>query len=185
MAVVPFNVLIPTFLNEFSILDSNSSFKISPWSSFGYSHFPAISQSLSREMNEMKKSMDDMWSSLETLNPKSSKPAVSRLNSGPNMLCDANGRKHMKMQFDVREFKPDEIRVTFTKGMIHVEGKHEENTESSRCYFEYSRKFNVPEYVESDKVTSKLSPEGILSIDVELERGDRERKDSGVIAAGN
>lgn len=185
MSLVPFNVLIPTALQEFSILDPNANCKITPWDSFGYSHFPMIGQSLSREMNDLKKAMDDLWGNLDTLHPKSSKPALKRLTSGPNLICDKDGRKHMKIQFDVREFKPDEIRVTFSPGKINVEGKHEEKLENSRCYMEYNRTCNVTEGVESEKISSKLSPEGILTIDIELEKPNRERKDSGVITAGN
>lgn len=66
---------------------------------------------------------------------------------------------------DVQNFTPEEISVTVVDGFVVVEGKHEEKrSEHGLVRRHFSRRFELPEECIVDKVESRLSSDGVLSV---------------------
>nr|WCD24845.1 heat shock protein 27 [Schizothorax prenanti] len=74
-----------------------------------------------------------------------------------------------KISLDVNHFSPEELTVKTKDGVVEITGKHEERKDEhgfvSRCF---TRKYTLPSGVDSEKITSSLSPEGILTIEALL-----------------
>lgn len=74
-----------------------------------------------------------------------------------------------QVNVDVQHFAPEEITVKTADGFLIVEAKHEERQDDhgfvSRSFV---RRYPLPEGVEGDCVTSRLSSDGVLSITAPL-----------------
>ena len=70
-----------------------------------------------------------------------------------------------KVSFDVSKFKPEEITVRSEDGELVVEGKQEVKSEEGYSTRHFVRTYSLPRNVDHDSFTSRLSKEGILSIE--------------------
>ncbi|CAF98523.1 unnamed protein product, partial [Tetraodon nigroviridis] len=74
-----------------------------------------------------------------------------------------------KVSLDVNHFSPEELVVKTKDGMVEITGKHEERKDQhgfvSRTF---TRKYTLPSTVNVEKVTSSLSPEGVLTVEAPL-----------------
>ncbi|XP_041920189.1 heat shock protein beta-1-like [Alosa sapidissima] len=78
-------------------------------------------------------------------------------------------RDHWRVCLDTNQFSPEELVVRTKDGMVEIIGQHEERRDDhgfiSRSF---TRKYTLPPTVDSEKVTSSLSPEGVLTIEAPL-----------------
>ncbi|GAA6218425.1 heat shock protein beta-1 [Lates japonicus] len=76
-----------------------------------------------------------------------------------------------KVSLDVNHFSPEELVVKTKDNVVEITGKHEERKDEhgfvSRCF---TRKYTLPSTANIEKVTSSLSPEGVLTIEAPLIR---------------
>ncbi|XP_056140400.1 heat shock protein beta-1 [Lampris incognitus] len=76
-----------------------------------------------------------------------------------------------KVTLDVNHFSPEELVVKTKDGVVEITGKHEERKDEhgfiSRCF---TRKYTLPTSTDAEKVTSSLSPEGVLTVEAPLTR---------------
>ncbi|KAL4647786.1 heat shock protein beta-1-like [Arapaima gigas] len=74
-----------------------------------------------------------------------------------------------KVSLDVNHFSPEELVVKTKDGVVEITGKHEERRDEhgfiSRCF---TRKYTLPPGADVEKVTSSLSPEGVLTVETPL-----------------
>ena len=81
------------------------------------------------------------------------------------IITDRDGTRKLKLTFDVRQFKPEEISVKTTDQQLVVHAKHKEDSDTSKVYREYNRQFLLPSSINPETLKSILSPEGVLSIE--------------------
>merc|ERR1711963_560576 len=67
---------------------------------------------------------------------------------------------------DTSQYRPDELKVSVSDGVLVVEGKHEEKAEdgSKMVSRMFSRKYSLPPNAEADQVASNLSSDGVLVV---------------------
>nr|XP_057943771.1 heat shock protein beta-1 [Doryrhamphus excisus] len=74
-----------------------------------------------------------------------------------------------KVSLDVNHFSPEELVVKTKDGVVEITGKHEERKDEhgfvSRCF---TRKYTLPPSANVEKVTSSLSPDGVLTVEAPL-----------------
>ncbi|XP_068082413.1 alpha-crystallin A chain [Anabrus simplex] len=71
-----------------------------------------------------------------------------------------------KVNLDVHQFKPEEVTVKTVGNSVVVEAKHEERPdEHGYISRQFQRRYSLPDDVDPDAVTSKLSSDGILLIE--------------------
>ncbi|XP_067001873.1 protein lethal(2)essential for life [Anabrus simplex] len=71
-----------------------------------------------------------------------------------------------RANIDVQQFKPEEIVVKTVGNSVVVEGKHEERPdEHGFISREFQRRYTLPKDVDPNAVTSKLTSDGILTIE--------------------
>ncbi|XP_049793839.1 protein lethal(2)essential for life-like [Schistocerca nitens] len=76
-----------------------------------------------------------------------------------------NTKSDFKVSLDVQQFKPEEINVKMVDDFVVVEGKHEERQdEHGFISRQFTRRYKLPNDVEPEAVTSKLSSDGVLTI---------------------
>jgi len=72
----------------------------------------------------------------------------------------------MEVSLDTSQYRPDELKVSIDKGVVTVEGKHEEKAEdgSKMVSRMFSRKYTLPSEAKAEDVVSNLSSDGVLVI---------------------
>ncbi|CAG0922141.1 unnamed protein product [Notodromas monacha] len=87
----------------------------------------------------------------------------SRLDRGLSKV--SNDKDEFKVCLDVQQFTPEEISVKTVDNYVVIEGKHEEK-EDEHGYIQrhFVRKYQLPEGVKAEAVTSSLSSDGVLAI---------------------
>ncbi|KAJ3597706.1 hypothetical protein NHX12_001223 [Muraenolepis orangiensis] len=77
--------------------------------------------------------------------------------------CDPSG---FRVQVDVKLFSPEDLLVKVTGDFVEVQGKHEEKKKdgSGTMTRQFSRRYRIPEGVDTLALESAVSPEGILMI---------------------
>ncbi|XP_073995602.1 protein lethal(2)essential for life-like [Rhodnius prolixus] len=74
-------------------------------------------------------------------------------------------RSEFRVNLDVQQFKPEELNVKIADGFIVVNGKHEERTDQHGYISrQFTRRYKVPEEVDTNAFVSNLSSDGVLSI---------------------
>ncbi|XP_020785872.1 heat shock protein beta-1 [Boleophthalmus pectinirostris] len=76
-----------------------------------------------------------------------------------------------KVSLDVNHFSPEELVVKTKDGVVEISGKHEERKdEHGFVSRSFTRKYTLPPSANVEKVTSSLSPEGVLTVEAPLAR---------------
>merc|ERR1712152_26220 len=72
----------------------------------------------------------------------------------------------LEVSLDTSQYRPDELSVSVSDGVLAVEGKHEEKAEdgSKMVSRMFSRKYTLPPSAKSEEVVSNLSSDGVLVI---------------------
>uniref|UniRef100_A0A1A8HGM0 Heat shock protein beta-1 n=1 Tax=Nothobranchius korthausae TaxID=1143690 RepID=A0A1A8HGM0_9TELE len=74
-----------------------------------------------------------------------------------------------KVSLDVNHFSPEELVVKMKDGVVEISGQHEERKdEHGFISRSFTRKYTLPPTATLEKVTSSLSPEGILTVEAPL-----------------
>jgi len=77
-----------------------------------------------------------------------------------------NDPNRFAVNFDVHHFSPEELNVKTTKDSIVIEAKHEEKSdEHGYISRHFTRRYALPKGVDAEHVTSKLSADGVLTIE--------------------
>lgn len=74
-------------------------------------------------------------------------------------------RDNFKVSFDVSKFKPEELTIRSEDGELLVEGKQEIKSDDGYSTRHFVRTYSLPRNIDRDSFTSRLSKEGILSIE--------------------
>merc|ERR1712130_139413 len=72
----------------------------------------------------------------------------------------------MEVSLDTSQYRPDELSVSVSNGLVSVEGKHEEKAEdgSKMVSRQFARKYTLPNGAKPEDVVSNLSSDGVLVI---------------------
>ncbi|XP_066905823.1 alpha-crystallin A chain [Halyomorpha halys] len=82
-----------------------------------------------------------------------------------NVTTFSNNKNEFKVNLDVQQFKPDELKLKVVDGFLVVDGKHEERSdEHGFISRQFTRRYKIPEDVDQEKLSSHLSSDGVLSI---------------------
>jgi len=87
---------------------------------------------------------------------------------------DAQGNKQLSLQFDVRKFQPEDIKVETEGNHLRVHAKHEEKSEGKHSSMTFQRTYTLPMDIEGESMTSVLSPEGVLTIEAPVKPANQQ-----------
>ena len=72
----------------------------------------------------------------------------------------------MEVSLDTSQYRPDELNVSVSGGVVTIEGKHEEKAEdgSKMVSRQFARKYTLPSGAKPQDVISNLSSDGVLVV---------------------
>jgi crystallin alpha B len=80
-----------------------------------------------------------------------------------------NGERNLRLKFDVKEFKPDEIKVKVMEdNMLQVSADHTESTNEGYKHCAYERRYLLPKGAQAESVRPTLTNDGVLVIEAPL-----------------
>jgi len=75
-----------------------------------------------------------------------------------------NDEKELTLKFDLKDYKPNELKVTVLDNVLKIEAKHEENTEGNHISKQFVRSYVLPVEYKAKLVQSSLSKSGKLTV---------------------
>ncbi|XP_073996016.1 protein lethal(2)essential for life-like [Rhodnius prolixus] len=77
----------------------------------------------------------------------------------------ASDSKEFKVNLDVQQFKPEELKVKVVDDYLVVDGKHEERSDKHGFISrQFTRRYKIPEDVNKAALVSNLSSDGVLTL---------------------
>lgn len=98
--------------------------------------------------------------------PKVHLPGPTQFQNHPftqEYYTGSDGKVYFVVNFDVSDFRPDEISVSIREGEVFVTAKSEQNTASSSSCREYSRTVKLPEGTDDILADCTLTSDGVLT----------------------
>jgi len=112
------------------------------------------------------KSLANMESNMKDFTREDSNGLGGMEDAGVIKVVEDDGK--LSISVDTSGYKPDELRVTAGEGMISLEGKHEEKSESGKVMVsrQFCKSYRLPQGSRSQEVVSNLSKDGVLVVEV-------------------
>lgn len=88
------------------------------------------------------------------------------LAAGDSGVSTVSGNTNeFRVNLDVQQFKPEELKVKVADGYIVIDGKHEERSDQHGFISrQFTRRYKIPENVDEAKLSSHLSSDGVLTL---------------------
>ena len=84
------------------------------------------------------------------------------------IIQERDGSRKFYLEFDVSQFKPEEINVKTSGSQLSVHARHDDKDPSRTAYREFARQYTLPKEVKPEFLMSKLSERGKLTIEAPL-----------------
>jgi HSP20 family molecular chaperone IbpA len=97
---------------------------------------------------------------------------------------DKDGRKKYKIQFDIGEFRPEELNVKVEGRMLIVKGDRQIKVGNATESKQFNRELTLPEFVDIKTLQSYLSDDGLLTMEAPVLL-DRVYNDSSALTSSN
>ena len=107
-------------------------------------------------------------STLQSINQSSPEGALAVSSQDNPIITEKDGSRKFLMEFDVRQFKPDEINVRTENKVLSIHAVQEFKEGSKEEYREFARQFVLPSDLDDDHLESHLSPDGVLTVTAPL-----------------
>ncbi|CAF0864965.1 unnamed protein product [Rotaria sordida] len=78
---------------------------------------------------------------------------------------DNDGRKKYKIQFEIGEFRPEELNVRVEGRMLIVKGERQIKAGNATESKQFNRELTIPEFIDVNTLQSYLSDDGILTME--------------------
>merc|ERR1712038_1444664 len=131
--------------------------------------FSKAEERFSQQMKMLESTRDNFgFSSLANINKDFDLdlPKLSQLDADELKVFEAGDK--VGLSLDTAGYKPDELKVTAGRGVVCVEGKHEEKSQSGEVMVsrQMSKQYDLPSSADPAQVTSNLSRDGVLLITI-------------------
>jgi len=83
-----------------------------------------------------------------------------------NVIVEEKGETKLKLEFDVHEFRPEELRVkVLGNNILQVMANHEEKGDGSFQKRTFVRQYSLPKGVDAEKLRPSMTSDGVLTIE--------------------
>jgi len=131
--------------------------------------FSKAEERFSQQMKMLESTRDNFgFSALTNINKDFDLdlPKMNLLDAEELKVVEAGDK--VELSLDTAGYKPDELKVRAGRGVVCVEGKHEEKSQSGEVMVsrQMSRQYHLPASADQAQVTSNLSRDGVLIITI-------------------
>jgi len=84
------------------------------------------------------------------------------------LIRDETDGKTLRLRFNVKDYRPEEVTVKTVDNRLLVHAKHEEKGNNRSVFREYNQEFMLPRGTNPELITSTLSTDGVLTVEAPL-----------------
>jgi HSP20 family molecular chaperone IbpA len=128
---------------------------------------------------EMRAMRNQMLRLVPRCDPADTKLDVHHAEIQPrsHAIVEEKGETKLKLEFDVHQFKPEEVKVkVLGANILQVTADHEEKTDNGYQRRTFVRQYSLPKGVDAEHVRPTLTKDGVLTIEAKahsLQPGER------------
>ncbi|CDW52492.1 HSP20 domain containing protein [Trichuris trichiura] len=140
-----------------------------------------IGHTFENELRRLQREMDNVFSSFHErpwYNPFSSFRPFHE--SEEQTICEEDGVKKLRLKFDVRRFKPQEISVKTSGNKLTIEAKQHVKDDKMESKYDYKRMFTLPDGVKAETVECRYVDGGYLLVEAPYEPPKSESADQPI-----
>ncbi|KHJ46478.1 Hsp20/alpha crystallin family protein [Trichuris suis] len=140
-----------------------------------------ISRTFENEVRRLQREMENMFSNLHE-RPWYSPFSAFRpfRESEEQTICEEDGVRKLRLKFDVRRFKPQEISVKTSGNKLTIEAKQHVKDEKMESKYDYTRMFTLPDGVKAETVECRYVDGGYLLVEAPYEPPKIETSDQQI-----
>lgn len=148
---------------------------VSPWHEFGrmhhishLSHMDQTRRDIDRQFMQMERAMSTAFKDIGF--PRWHSILDDAESETPEIVREGDHKKYRLNLHMGEDFEPEDIRVKLKHHQMTVEAKSEHKSQDghSRVYHEVSKKFTLPDSIDTRDVKSILEPDGCLMIEAPM-----------------
>lgn len=81
-------------------------------------------------------------------------------------IVEEKGETKLKLEFSVKEFRPEDLEVKLLgNNILQVTGHREDRSDTGMSRIRYLRKYTLPEGIDRDHIRPMLTKDGVLTIE--------------------
>jgi len=122
-----------------------------------------------KRITEAEAEMEAMRGQMHRLVPQDMLD-VDRMELQPrgHPIVEERGETKLKLEFDVHEFRPDEVQVkVLGSNILQVTAEHEEKSEDGFHRRTFVRRYTLPKGVDGEHIRPTLTKDGVLTIEAQ------------------
>jgi len=129
--------------------------------------FSKAEERFSQKMEMLKSTMFDQDFGFSSIGNSNQDLAKLSLREAEELKV-SESRDKVELSLDTAGYKPDELKVTAGQGVVRIEGRHEERSQSGEVMVSrnMTRQYQLPSSTDPALVTSNLSTDGVLLITI-------------------
>jgi len=129
--------------------------------------FSKAEERFSQKMEMLKSTMFDQDFGFSSIGNSNQDLAKLSLREAEELKV-SESRDKVELSLDTAGYKPDELKVTAGQGVVRIEGRHEERSQSGEVMVSrnMTRQYQLPSSADPALVTSNLSTDGVLLITI-------------------
>lgn len=134
----------------------------------GHNFFDRYFQNAMLEMQAMESEMTRMRSQMFQLFPHNPEGGALDADMQPRVpVVEEHGESKLKLEFNVKDFRPDEVKVKILgNNILQVHAEHEEKSDAGDMKRRlYVRQYSLPRGIDAEHVRPSLTDDGVLTVE--------------------
>lgn len=134
----------------------------------GFNFFDRYFQNAMLEMQAMDAEMARMRNQMFQLFPHNPEGGALDTDMQPRVpVVEEHGESKLKLEFNVKDFRPDEVKVKILgNNILQVHAEHEEKSDAGDMTRRlYVRQYSLPKGIDVEHVRPSLTNDGVLTVE--------------------
>lgn len=128
--------------------------------------FERIKKQMNMEFKQIEEEIDQMRRQMLHLVPMDPVDVMVQEIKPSVPIVEEKGETKLKLEFNVKEFRPEDLEVKLLgNNILQVTAHREDRNESGMSKIRYLRKYTLPEGIDRDHIKPTLTKDGVLIIE--------------------
>nr|UQK61695.1 small heat shock protein [Carpetania matritensis] len=131
-----------------------------------FNFFERIKQQMNMEFKQMEEEIEKMRKQMLHLLPMDPVDVMVQECKPSVPVVEEKGETKLKLEFNVKEFRPEDLEVKLLgNNILQVTAHREDRTDSGMSKMRYLRKYTLPEGIDKEHIKPTLTKDGVLTIE--------------------
>ncbi|CAF0886954.1 unnamed protein product [Brachionus calyciflorus] len=125
--------------------------------------------------------LDKQFSNFSLSENVAKNSALSSVNNNNNtgVIETSNDGKDLRLTFDLNGYKPEDLSIKVIDGnTLRVHAVHIDNTKGNQIHREYTRQYQLPDWVQPEFLRARMSDNGTLTVEIPVPQSQPSKYES-------